>query len=71
MQTENVHLLVIEDRPANLNELLTWFREDFGYQNIDTATTTSQALEKIASSHFDVIISVLNFCPISSFVWNS
>ena len=57
MQTENVHLLVIEDRPANLNELLTWFREDFGYQNIDTATTTSKALEKIASSHFDVIIS--------------
>jgi CheY-like chemotaxis protein len=56
MQTENVHLLVIEDRADNLNELLTWLREDFGYQEIVTATTTSEALEKLASP-FDVVIS--------------
>jgi CheY-like chemotaxis protein len=56
MQTENVHLLVIEDRADNLNELLTWLREDFGYQEIVTATTTAEALEKLASP-FDVVIS--------------
>ena len=56
MQTQNVHLLVIEDRADNLNELLTWLREDFGYQEIVTATTTSEALEKLASP-FDVVIS--------------
>lgn len=57
MQTQNVHLLVIEDQAANLNELLIWFQEDFGYQHIVTATTTLEALEKLSSSHFDVIIS--------------
>ncbi len=56
MQTQNAHLLVIEDRADNLNELLTWLREDFGYQEIVTATTTSEALEKLASP-FDVVIS--------------
>ena len=56
MQTQNVHLLVIEDRANNLNELLKWLREDFGYQEIVTATTTSEALEKLASP-FDVVIS--------------
>ena len=57
MQTQNVHLLVIEDQAANLNELLIWFQEDFGYQHIVTATTTSEALEKLDNNHFDVIIS--------------
>jgi CheY-like chemotaxis protein len=56
MQTQNVHLLVIEDRADNLNELLTWLCEDFGYQEIVTATTTAEALEKLASP-FDVVIS--------------
>ncbi|MFN5857537.1 MAG: RNA-binding domain-containing protein [Pseudanabaenaceae cyanobacterium] len=57
MKIENAHLLVIEDQSANLKELLIWFREEFGYQHILTATTTSEALEKLANTHFDVIIS--------------
>jgi len=56
MQTQSVHLLVIEDRASNLNELLRWLREEYGYQNIVSATTTSKALEKLASP-FDVVIS--------------
>jgi len=31
MQIENVHLLVVEDSPRFLNELLEWLRE-YGYQ---------------------------------------
>ena len=34
MQTENVHLLVVEDNPGYLSELLEWLREDYGYQQI-------------------------------------
>jgi len=56
MQTQNAHLLVIEDRADNLNELLTWLREDFGYEEIVTATTTAEALEKLADP-FDIIVS--------------
>ncbi|MBD2148610.1 putative DNA binding domain-containing protein [Pseudanabaena sp. FACHB-1277] len=56
MQTQNAHLLVIEDRADNLNELLMWLREDFGYEEIVTATTTAEALEKLADP-FDIIVS--------------
>jgi len=47
MQTENVHLLVVEDNPRYLSELLEWLREDYGYQQIETATSATQAKEKL------------------------
>ena len=49
MQTENVHLLVVEDNPNFLKELLVWL-QDFGYQNIATATSAAQAKEKLGAS---------------------
>ncbi|MEH2252845.1 RNA-binding domain-containing protein [Nostoc sp.] len=55
MQTENVHLLVVEDNPRYLSELLEWLR-DYGYQQIETATSATQAKEKLDVA-FDVIIS--------------
>lgn len=55
MQTENVHLLVVEDNPRFLEELLEWLK-DYGYQHIETATSVAQSHEKLAIP-FDVIIS--------------
>jgi CheY-like chemotaxis protein len=55
MQTENVHLLVVEDNPRYLSELLEWLK-DYGYQHIETATSATQAKEKLQVP-FDVIIS--------------
>ncbi|MEB3233296.1 MAG: response regulator [Leptolyngbyaceae bacterium] len=55
MQTENVHLLIVEDNPRFLEELLQWLKEDYGYQHIKTATSASQAHEKLEEP-FDVII---------------
>ncbi|MBD2300432.1 putative DNA binding domain-containing protein [Nostoc sp. FACHB-87] len=55
MQTENVHLLVVEDNPRYLSELLEWLG-DYGYQHIETATSSTQAQEKLQTP-FDVIIS--------------
>ena len=54
MQTENVHLLVVEDNPGYLSQLLEWLK-DFGYQHIETATSVTQAKEKL-NAPFDVII---------------
>lgn len=54
METDNVHLLVVEDNPRFLNELLEWLG-DFNYRNIETATSAAQAQEKLAHP-FDVII---------------
>jgi CheY-like chemotaxis protein len=55
MQIYDVHLLVIEDNPRLLNEVLEWLKE-YGYQQIETATSASQAKEKLINP-FDVIIS--------------
>jgi ActR/RegA family two-component response regulator len=55
MQTENVHLLVVEDNPRFLRELLEDLKE-YGYQQIATATSAAQAQEKLVAP-FDVIIS--------------
>ena len=55
MQIKDVHLLVIEDNPRLLNEVLEWLQE-YGYQKIETATSASQAKEKL-SNPFDVIVS--------------
>lgn len=54
MQTQNVHLLLVEDNPRFLNELLEWLRE-YGYEQIETATSVAQAKEKLADP-FDIII---------------
>lgn len=54
MQIENVHLLVVEDSPRFLNELLEWLRE-YGYQQIETASSAAEAKEKLADP-FDVIV---------------
>jgi CheY-like chemotaxis protein len=55
MQTENVHLLVVEDNPRFLRELLEDLKE-YGYQQVATATSAAQAQEKLVEP-FDVIIS--------------
>ncbi|MDF5718394.1 MAG: putative DNA binding domain-containing protein [Rhizonema sp. NSF051] len=55
MQIENVHLLLVEDNPRFLSELLEWLQE-YNYQHIETATSVAQAKEKLADP-FDVIIS--------------
>jgi DNA-binding NtrC family response regulator len=55
MQIENVHLLLVEDNPRFLSELLEWLRE-YGYQQIETATSANQAEEKL-DEPFDIIIS--------------
>lgn len=54
MQIENVHLLIVEDNPRFLSELLEWLRE-YGYQYIETATSAIEAKEKL-SDPFDVIV---------------
>ncbi|MEC4805514.1 MAG: putative DNA binding domain-containing protein [Jaaginema sp. PMC 1079.18] len=54
MERENVHLLVIEDNPRFLNELLEWLK-DFGYQEITTATSTAEA-QKNLGNPCDIII---------------
>jgi DNA-binding NarL/FixJ family response regulator len=56
MQRENVHLLVIEDTPGYLDELKQWLRDEFNYQNIETAQNTTDAEEKLKSS-CDIVIS--------------
>lgn len=54
MQTKNVHLLLVEDNPRFLNQLLEWLG-DYGYEQIETATSVAQAKEKLGKP-FDVII---------------
>lgn len=56
MQTTDVHILLIDDEPAVIEETKEWLLEDFGYRNIDVATSAQAALEKLQNS-FDVIIS--------------
>jgi CheY-like chemotaxis protein len=56
MDRTNVHLLVIEDNPRYLNELLEWLRDEFGYVNIQVATTSEDAHRKLQNP-CDVIIS--------------
>jgi len=54
MNRANVHLLVIEDTPNYLSELLEWL-EEFGYHHIQTATTAAQAQTQLQTP-CDVII---------------
>jgi CheY-like chemotaxis protein len=54
METNNVHLLLVEDSPNYLEELIEWL-QDFGYQNIETAINAKEATEKLENP-FDVIV---------------
>ncbi|MGE0085240.1 MAG: response regulator [Desulfococcaceae bacterium] len=56
LNINNVNLLVVEDLARYLERLLKRLRK-FGYQNIQTASNTSEAREILGKSHFDVIIS--------------
>jgi len=57
MRVENVHLLVVEDNPRYLRELLEGLRY-YGYQQIETATSVIEAKGKLTIINpFDVIIS--------------
>ncbi|NEN93630.1 MAG: response regulator, partial [Okeania sp. SIO3H1] len=55
METENVHLLLVEDNQNYLEELIEWLK-DFGYQNVETAINVKEAIEKLQNP-FDIIIS--------------
>lgn len=55
METENIHLLLVEDNPRFMEELKEWL-QDFGYKNIETASSAIQATQKLNQS-FDVLIS--------------
>ncbi|MGK7943884.1 MAG: response regulator [Microcystaceae cyanobacterium] len=59
MHTDNVHLLLIEDNAGYLEELTEWL-EVFGYQHLETATNVTEAQDKLANGHFDVIIADMN-----------
>jgi CheY-like chemotaxis protein len=54
IERQNVHLLVIEDNPRFLDELLEWLN-DFGYQNMITATSAADA-EKKLNDPCDVVV---------------
>jgi len=55
MQTDNIHLLLVEDNPRFMEELKEWL-QDFGYNNIETASSAAEATQKLNQS-FDVLIS--------------
>lgn len=55
MAIDNVHLLLIEDNPRYLERLQKRLLKH-GYQNLETATNVTEAREKLANEHFDVII---------------
>jgi DNA-binding NtrC family response regulator len=55
MQTENIHLLLVEDNPEYMEQLQTQLGR-FDYKNIETASSIAEATQKLNQS-FDVIIS--------------
>ncbi|NEP39352.1 MAG: response regulator [Okeania sp. SIO2G4] len=55
METKNVHLLLVEDNQNYLEELIELLKEDFGYQNIETAVSAKEATEKLQNP-FDIIV---------------
>ncbi|MBO1065718.1 MULTISPECIES: RNA-binding domain-containing protein [Nostocales] len=54
MQTENIHLLLVEDNSGYLTQLIEWLN-DYGYRQIQTASSVVEATEKLCDP-FDVII---------------
>ena len=56
MQKKNAHLLIIEDNPRFLNEILQWLQDEFGYSEIATAVSVMDAEKKLLNP-CDVVIS--------------
>ncbi|MBD2131586.1 putative DNA binding domain-containing protein [Sphaerospermopsis sp. FACHB-1094] len=54
MQTKNIHLLLVEDNSGYLTQLIEWLN-DYGYRQIQTASSVVEATEKLCDP-FDVII---------------
>ncbi|NEQ40396.1 MAG: response regulator [Okeania sp. SIO3I5] len=55
METNNVHLLLVEDNPKYLELLVRWLEKVFGYQNLETAVNVKEATEKLQNP-FDIIV---------------
>ncbi len=55
MKKDNVNLLLVEDHHNYLEELIEWSKEEFGYQNIETAINVKEATEKLQNP-FDIIV---------------
>lgn len=55
MKKDNVNLLLVEDHQNYLEELIEWSKEEFGYQNIETAINVKEATEKLQNP-FDIIV---------------
>lgn len=47
MQKKNAHLLIIEDNPRFLSEILQWLQDEFGYSEIATAVSVMDAEKKL------------------------
>jgi DNA-binding NarL/FixJ family response regulator len=55
MHRNHVHLLVIDDNPGFLEQALGWLKEEFGYQEVQAATSVADAEDKLKDS-CDVVI---------------
>jgi len=53
-ETSNIHLLLVENNPRYLNELMEWLKI-FGYQHITSARSAKEVQEKL-DRPVDVII---------------
>jgi len=49
-------ILVVEDSPRYWRELQESLQEDYGYRNIEIAENPRQAIEKLDTGYFDLII---------------
>ena len=54
--SENLRLLVIDDRQELLNEMREWLVETFKYPEFDTALSIDEAKVCLQTQHYDVII---------------
>ena len=56
METDKVHILFIDDNPGVIQEAREWLLEEFGYQNLETATSAKEAQDQLERGSFDVIV---------------
>ncbi|NER40001.1 MAG: response regulator [Oscillatoria sp. SIO1A7] len=56
MEIDNVHILFIDDNLDVIDEARFWLLEEFGYQYLETATSSKDAQEKLEQGLFDVIV---------------
>lgn len=50
-----VHILVVDDEQANLDEAVEWLKNEFGYKHVETSLNAEEAKETLKQP-FDVII---------------